>query len=139
MLPSYLRLKPAPKPKPMTIIVGLVCKDCIVMASDSQTTDGFSKRCDTEKISTVQFVNSQVLVAASGMSSLSNQAVAVFQKLAKGKTIEADKADDQVVEIARTALFEVRKAQYQIHVHDYSLEQWQRFFRDDYPAELTVG
>jgi 20S proteasome alpha/beta subunit len=32
----------------MTIIVGLICKDAIVLASDSQTTSGTSKRCDAK-------------------------------------------------------------------------------------------
>ena len=120
----------------MTIIVGLVCKDCLVVAADSQTTDGHTKRCDTQKISSVQFADAQAVVAASGMSSLSNQAVAEFQKLAVGVEI---KADDAIAQIAKDALFEVRRHQMEIYVHQYSLEQWQRFFRDDNPAELVVG
>jgi 20S proteasome alpha/beta subunit len=61
---NHLRRKPIrPKRKPVTVIIGIICKASIVLASDSQTTYGdYSKRCDTEKIRVVGFKNKKVFV-----------------------------------------------------------------------------
>lgn len=84
--------KTFPKPyrerkTPVTIIVGIICSDGIVLASDSQMTRDNSKRCDAEKMSVVEFANLNVLVAQAGNATLSNRAVEILQGLAKNEDI----------------------------------------------------
>jgi len=68
----------------MTLIVGIVCKGGIVLASDSQTTiGGQSKRCDTEKIRVVEFQNGEsILVAQAGCFDTSSRTIDILEKLA---------------------------------------------------------
>jgi 20S proteasome alpha/beta subunit len=95
-----------PKPKrkkPVTLIVGLICKDAIVLAADSQTTKGTAKQLGANKISVVEFENGKAAVAESGSASLSNAAIQIFQSLAKGKKIENE------LTVAKTAELAVRQ------------------------------
>lgn len=50
----------------MTIITGLICKDRIVLASDSQTTYRTSKQCDAKKITVLELSDARALIAQSG-------------------------------------------------------------------------
>lgn len=50
---QLVRNPPKPKKKPVTVIVGIICKEAIILASDSQTTYGTTKRCDAEKMVSV--------------------------------------------------------------------------------------
>jgi 20S proteasome alpha/beta subunit len=78
---------PKRKAKRVTLILGIVCKDSIVLAADSQTTKGVAKQLGTNKISVVDFANGKAAVAESG-SILSNVAIELFQMKARGKAIE---------------------------------------------------
>jgi 20S proteasome alpha/beta subunit len=98
-----------PKPKRKTIvtlIVGIICKDAIVLAADSQTTRGFAKQLGTNKINTVEFQNGKVLVAESGSASLSTAAIEIFQRKARGIKIESDST---VGDLAKESVREVVK------------------------------
>jgi 20S proteasome alpha/beta subunit len=76
---------------PVTIIIGIICDGCIVLASDSQTTYSSSvgavQRLDTPKISTLEFSNGAALVAQSGDTTMSGRAVEILSDLAKGQAI----------------------------------------------------
>jgi ATP-dependent protease HslVU (ClpYQ) peptidase subunit len=85
-LEASLKINPK-KANRVTIIVGIISDESIVLASDSQTTSGNAKRTDTEKISTVEFSNLGVLVAQAGYAPFSGQAVEIFNGLAKDKEI----------------------------------------------------
>ncbi len=90
----------------VTIVVGIICEDAIVLASDSQTTyspiSGASQRLDTPKISTLELFNDVIaLVAQAGNATLSGRAVEILTDLAKGKEIKdyralADMAQESV-------------------------------------------
>ncbi len=71
MIDSYFELKK----RPMTVIVAIQATDSILLAADSQTTDGNRKRTDAEKISIVQIGEVDVLAAESGMDNLSGRAL----------------------------------------------------------------
>lgn len=74
--PSNLR----PRKRPVTIIVGIKCKGCIVLASDSQITYGNSKQLDGEKIEAVYLSGMPVLVAQSGDVAMSGRFVDIFRE-----------------------------------------------------------
>lgn len=121
----------------MTIIVGIICDGEIVLASDSQTTFGTSKRSDVEKISIVEFENATALVAESGTAQLSGKAVEILQEKAKGKKLTDYR---MVAELAQESLREVRT--YLVKLNEgcnYSDDKWERYFRDESSVELMVA
>jgi 20S proteasome alpha/beta subunit len=78
------------KKKPVTLIVGIICKDAIVLAADGQTTKGDAKYLGANKINSVSFKNGAALVAESGSADLSNRAIELFKKKAESITIESE-------------------------------------------------
>jgi 20S proteasome alpha/beta subunit len=94
------------KRKPIvTIIIGIICKNSIVLASDSQTTYGTIQRLDTPKISTLDFANVEVLIAQSGNVTLSARAVEILTELSAGKKLDDYRA---VADMAQKALRKVK-------------------------------
>ena len=92
----------------MTVIVGIICKFGIVLASDSQTTFGDnSKRCDAEKIRIVKFKDSddKVLVAQSGAVETSSRAIDIMEQLAAERKLENEEI---IVSTVQEAMHKVR-------------------------------
>src|ERR1043165_1151921 len=81
MTGKYLRRKP--KRKPATLILGIVCKDGIVVASDSQTTWGSGKSWDAKKMTEMDYPYGKVLVAEAGAVITSSKTVECLGELAK--------------------------------------------------------
>src|ERR1035441_4740028 len=124
--------KPKIRKTPVTLIVGIICKDGIVLAADSQTTKGISigasKSCDTNKINVVEFSNGKALVAESGSASLSNTAIETFQRMAKNVKIENEAT---ICKLAESAIREVRSRITNLHPSNTTPEGWQDFFTRD--------
>jgi 20S proteasome alpha/beta subunit len=61
----------------VTLIVGIVCRDGIVIDSDSQTTCEYGeKQCDTENVFRIDFKDGSAgLVATAGSLDFSTQAI----------------------------------------------------------------
>ncbi len=92
---------------PVTIIIGVICKDAIVVASDSQTTEGTAKRMDAEKIRAIPFENTTGILATSGNVALSYRVA----EITKSKCVKGPLSDVwQFAENAEAALKEVRTA-----------------------------
>ena len=75
----------------MTILVGLICKNGIAFASDSQTSSepGTSKRTDTDKISIVEFSDGkQALIAQAGDWDSSAFTVEFLEELARNSALD---------------------------------------------------
>jgi 20S proteasome alpha/beta subunit len=117
--------KPKRKKTPVTLIIGIICKDAIVLAADSQTTKGISKQPGTNKISVVKFSNGKALVAESGSASLSNRAIQIFQTKAEGVKMENELS---VAKIAEEAVREIRNSLTSLHPGNTSPTDWQDFF-----------
>jgi 20S proteasome alpha/beta subunit len=121
----------------VTIIVGIITADQIILASDSQTTFGTQKQLNTDKISVVKFERGCALVAESGDAELSQKAVALFKSKAEEHVME--NATD-AISLAEQAVKEVRKEQVDLYgAGNFTLEEWQREFRDNKPFELMVA
>jgi 20S proteasome alpha/beta subunit len=121
----------------VTLIVGIVCKDAVVLAADSQTTYYPSKILGTNKISEVKFANGSALVAEAGFVTLSNEAVGIFRK--KAVTTEI-KNEETIANLCKESVFEVRRNQIGLYAkRRYSLVEWQNFFRDQQQFFLTVA
>jgi 20S proteasome alpha/beta subunit len=88
---------------PVTIIVGIICKDCIALSSDSQTSysPGTSKRCDVDKIVGLKFKDGkQAIVAQAGDAILSSGAIEMLQKLARENEFDDYRKPAELAEVA---------------------------------------
>jgi 20S proteasome alpha/beta subunit len=121
---------------PVTIIVGIICKDAVVLASDSQTTSGTTKRTDTEKIIRVEFSNFSALVAQAGYATFSGQAIEIFTNLAKGKEITDGR---MVAEMAEQTMRQLKdRIRYQ--QGDCTMEELRDFvWKHEMGCELMVA
>jgi len=113
----------------VTLIVGIICKDGIVLAADSQTTkgsyEGAAKVVGTEKISVVEFANGSALVAESGAASISGAAIEIFKRKAAKKEIVDDMT---VARTAEEAVREIRARIESLYPKNLPLREWQDFF-----------
>lgn len=120
----------------MTLIIGIICKDAIVLASDSQTTCGGMKRTDAEKIMPVKFATGQVLVAQAGNAGNSARATEILREMAKDKPI-----DDYRVpaDLARLAMMQVKRELRQQY-SDCTVAELQDFiWKDELQSELMLA
>ena len=126
--PSFRKTKRKP---PVTIIIGIICKQTIVVASDSQTTfsssTGAIQRLDTPKISTLEFNNAQALVAQSGDVTLSSRAVEILTDMIKGKSISDYRT---VADMAQDAIRKV-KEELRVQNLDCTMEQLHEYIRQN--------
>ena len=80
-------------PSRVTLIIGIICKDCVVMACDTQITAGNNKRTDGTKLRPVEFANMSALIAQAGSLTYTNRYIDILSRLAK------DKSPNDVVEV----------------------------------------
>jgi 20S proteasome alpha/beta subunit len=116
---------------PVTIIIGIICDNVIVMASDSQTTynssTGAIQRLDTPKISTLEFSNGEALVAQSGDVTLSSRAVEILTDMAKGQAITDYRT---VADMAQKAVRKVKEELREQNL-DCNAEQLHEYIRQN--------
>jgi 20S proteasome alpha/beta subunit len=96
----------------VSIIIGIVCKEAIVLASDSQTTWGSQKRTDTQKIHPIKFKDAAFpksgteLIANSGDASISQRVVEITQSICATQNYSTDYR--QLAENTQKAAAQVR-------------------------------
>jgi 20S proteasome alpha/beta subunit len=112
----------------VTLIIGIICKDAIVLAADSQTTKGTVKQSGTNKISEIKFTNGNALVAEAGSASLSNRVVELFKRDA----VVTDIVDDSTIsKLLQKCLREVRHDLTSLHAGNISPKEQQEYFLDE--------
>lgn len=114
----------------MTIIVGIIFNEGIVLASDSQTSylPGSSKRTDSDKITGVSFDRKDgVLVAQSGNAELSSRAVEIFGKLAVATPLNDYR---KPAEVAEDALRQLKQEIIRLNNWESNKEFAHEFFQD---------
>ena len=91
----------------MTLIVGIVCKDGIVIAGDSQTSWESAKSWDANKITALKFPKGDAIVAEAGATITSGSILEEFQK-----SLRNEKLTEQysLPELAKIAVRKVRDA-----------------------------
>jgi hypothetical protein len=125
----------------MTIAIGLISRNvgpnpAILMATDSQITRETSKRLDSKKIRVIEFSNGHVLVAQAGPDALSNRAIDIFSKKAKGKPITEVETPARLIE---ESVRELRKHLIDVNqACNFSDDAWRRYFKEN-NFELIVG
>jgi 20S proteasome alpha/beta subunit len=100
----------------MTLLIGVICTDGIVVASDSQTTDEWGqKRDDTQKVSVLELADgASGLIAQAGGADFSAQAVERMEHNARVKRFTDYRA---IPELAVQSLAELR----QFHARSFRL------------------
>lgn len=111
----------------MTLIVGIVCQDAIVLASETQTTLGNYRIPDTTKIHKVEFQNTKALIAESGAADWSNIAIDRIQKRAKAIAVNND---DTIAKFVSEIVREIRSEHTSLHPNA-TPEQWRDYFLDE--------
>src|SRR5260221_1324648 len=100
--------------KRVTLIVGIICKDGIVVASDSQTTDEWGMaRTDATKIYKITLADeTSGLIAAAGSVEFALQIVERVEDLAKGKRLDKSRAFADLVEEANEQMKQKERRQF---------------------------
>lgn len=121
----------------MTLIVGIICADGIVLAADSQTSKGDAKIPGTNKISEIDFLNGSAIIAEAGSSNLSNSVIDHLRRLAAITKIENE---DTVVHTVVAAVRENRQNLTSLTPGNQSPQDWQDyFFREENYYELMFA
>jgi 20S proteasome alpha/beta subunit len=86
--------------KSMSVLIGIICPDAIILATDSQITDLYTGEVsNVNKISVVEFwPNDDVLIAQGGLWPLTNRIVEKIQEKAKGVRISNPQVVTKIVE-----------------------------------------
>jgi 20S proteasome alpha/beta subunit len=91
---------------PVTIIVGIVCQDAIVVASDSQTTWGHSsKSMNAEKLHGIEFKNAGGIMATAGDVTFAYRVAEITQAICSSKELRDGR---QLAESAEEACRQMR-------------------------------
>jgi 20S proteasome alpha/beta subunit len=133
MLPSIKRLRR--KPKPVTLIVGIICKDGIVVAGDSQTTNLSTRmaRTDGSKIYNITLSDgASGIVATAGSVEWSLQIVERVERLAKQAELKSERSFADLVE---TANIEIKQKERLVRRPSRELKQ----HFDDYETTLLIA
>lgn len=112
----------------MTIIVGLICQDCIIVASDSQTSFGDHKTLVADKIRVVNFAGEgeKILIAQAGCAETSASVIAEVERIAHDCSMGDEK---NVVEVIKQSVLRVRQDLRHQHF-DCSPEEFKRVIFD---------
>src|SRR6266540_918011 len=133
---SLTRRKVARKRKPVTLIVGIVCPDGIVVASDSQTTWGSGKSWTAQKMTEMIYAYGRTLVAESGAVLTSAAVVGKLSEMANDKKLFGEHS---LSELAESAVRKVRD-KLRSQNFDCSSEELQQFIEaNELDAELMIA
>jgi len=120
----------------MTIIIGIICKGAIVVASDSQTTHGGLKRTDAEKIVPVKFATGEVLVAQAGNAGNSARAIEILREMAKDRPVDDYRVPPDLARLAMMQLKHELRQQY----CDCTVEELRDLiWKDELQTELLLA
>ena len=120
----------------MTIIIGIICKDSIILASDSQTTRDGTKRMDAKKITCIKFDNYPVLIAEAGNAGNCSRAIELLRETAKQtKIIDYRQPADMAVK----AMTQVKK-ELQEQFCNWTMTELQDLIRTkELQSEIMLG
>lgn len=123
---------------PVTLLIGIKCKDAVVLASDSQITYGTSKRNDGAKMEIIGFGLHPVIVAQSGDVIMSNRFVDILRSMVI-KYGNEPKDAAFVAEKASLAMRELRREQREVHFNCSSEELTEIFRKSGADCAILLG
>jgi 20S proteasome alpha/beta subunit len=111
----------------VTLIIGIVCKDGIVMAADSQTTWDTGKSWAANKMTGIRTRRGGVMVAESGSTLTSGKMLDEFAAIMENDALRGEKSFDEVAQLAAMRTREtLRRQQF-----DCSSEELRKFIFDE--------
>ena len=125
----FRKARPKRKGNPVTIIIGLICRNSIILAADSQTSYGDSKLPNARKICTLTFAGeaSKSLIAQAGTAETSSAVIANAAKLAALRKLGNE---DTVREVVQSAIQQERDRLRQHHFN-CSAEEFRKIIFDE--------
>jgi 20S proteasome alpha/beta subunit len=138
----HLKLWKFPARPKVTIAIGLICKgkekhhNRIVLACDSETTDGGMKNSNAKKLGVVGFVNGSFLVTQAGSAEIGDKVIEIMQK--KASQLLLIENEEIIPNLARDAIREVRSHFVELN-KDCPRIDWQRFFWVENPLDLLIA
>src|ERR1051326_5453612 len=131
---KHLRRKP--KRKPVTLIVGIICRDGIVMAADSQTTWETGKSWSTIKMTELRHPGGLALIAEAGADITSGKVVEQLKDLAvQGGSFEQHSLPELAAVAVKKVRDKLREQQFSC-----SSEEFQEFLlREGLGRELMLA
>jgi len=106
--------------KPVTLVIGIVCRDSVVMVADSQTTDGDLKIHGADKIKIIKWAGGEAMVAQSGFSNISSHAIATIQERV---TQQKQFSPNELPKLATEVLLDFRQREASTYT-DKKLADW---------------
>lgn len=131
----------------MTLIIGIVCKESIVVCSDSRTSNIDTGRIDDDakKISVVALKDATALVAQAGNCDLSAEAVEIIERNAANLTLTDYRSFAEVCQTSVSELKDRIRIQYrgtaeelQRHFEKYGFELMIAHYFNDQPYIFTL-
>lgn len=121
---------------PVSIAIGLVSEDAIILAADSQTTCGNRKRDDAEKISIIKFADCAVMIAQAGNADRAQRAIEIFAELAVKENLVTRRT---AVDLLEKAVLQAKK-ELRTQQADCSMEELRDFiWKHDQDFKLLLA
>lgn len=125
---------------PMSILIGIICPDGIVVASDSHITDILQGTYSSvDKISVVDFSDQQVLIAQAGAQSVTNRVVDKIREKASGIKIANENTVIKIVEDSIRETNEPLSEQQKDYVRQHGAELMVAFYIGKSPHLYVVS
>jgi len=120
----------------MSQIIGIICKDCILVACESQGTTNERKQFDANKMELVRFKDKWVLVALAGGMAAAGRVIHLMNIIAKDQTLENEWT---LPNVASQAINQFKNEIMAMHQNaTYSLQERHQLFSNyDFSLMLT--
>jgi len=121
----------------MTILVGIICREGIVVASDSRTSEMHSMQDDAKKIHHIVFANAEpALVAEAGYALPAGNSIEQIRKLALSKPL---KAISDAEDAAKQAMYHTRDAIFAMYPNPARGDDEMRRIYSDHSHDLVIA
>lgn len=120
----------------MTIALGIITKGAIVLACDSQTTKDGTKRTDAQKLTSLAFGKSRVLVAQAGNAGISARAIEILKEAARDVEITDYRT---AADLAQASMVKVKQEVQRQHLSCSMEELREIIWKTDLQAELLLA
>lgn len=117
----------------MNLVVGIICRDHIVFASDS---DLESVKMNSVEFGKVRPFREQVLLIQTGSAYLSKCVLEVFRKKAEKAEITHNELPAQIL---RESLLEIASQRSSLPSGNHTHEEWKHHFRDQGAFDVTIA
>ncbi len=122
--------------KPVTIAIGMLGDDAILVAADSQSTRDNVKSTKAFKLDTVLMADAEILIAQAGHVDNASMVLQSLARKAKGTSLSCD---DTFAKLIQDALFEVRSEMRRQHFNCSSEELDEHMYKEELSCHILAA